>query len=164
MKKQSSSGKQLSWQFALVVALVIGASIYQSKQPAKHEFVPLVAAPQQEEARVEQASCDAVVAAWRAKQSDVMVECEGRVARILPDDNEGSRHQKFIVEILGGPSVLFAHNIDLAPRAPVRTGAMIGFRGEYEWTDKGGVIHWTHHDPKGRREGGWLRVDGHIYQ
>ncbi|BFL70440.1 hypothetical protein SKB0120_15020 [Moraxella osloensis] len=38
--------------------------------------------------------------------------------KVLKDDNEGSRHQKFLVKIDNYPNitVLIAHNIDLAPR------------------------------------------------
>jgi hypothetical protein len=46
----------------------------------------------------------------------------------------------------------------------VREGEMIEFYGEYEWNDKGGVIHWTHHDPKGKHAGGWLRYQGKLYR
>ena len=84
--------------------------------------------------------------------------------RVLPDDHAGSRHQRFILRVAGGVSVLVAHNVDLAPRVPVALGDSVELRGEYEWNDRGGVIHWTHHDPDGRREGGWIRQDGRLYQ
>lgn len=90
------------------------------------------------------------------------VQGRARVKKTLPDDNEGSRHQRFLLAVDGG-TVLVAHNIDLAPRAPVRVGGLVGFRGEFVWNDKGGVLHWTHHDPKGK-PGGWLEVGGRRYE
>ena len=90
---------------------------------------------------------------------------EGIVERILRDDSSGSRHQRFLVRTATGVTVLIAHNIDLAPRvASLREGDRVTFNGEYEWNDKGGVIHWTHHDPAGRHEGGWIRHAGKTYQ
>ena len=84
--------------------------------------------------------------------------------RLLPDDREGSRHERFIVRVEGGVTVLVAHNIDLAPRVPVAVGDSVELRGEYEWNDQGGVINWTHRDPDGRRAAGWIRVGGRTYQ
>jgi hypothetical protein len=99
--------------------------------------------------------------AFEQKQSDVQVGAEGRVTRVLSDDNEGSRHQRFIVELFSGHTVLIAHNIDLAPRvADLKVGDRVSFYGEYEWNPQGGVVHWTHHDPAGRHEGGWVELNG----
>ncbi len=92
------------------------------------------------------------------------LETSGRVSRVLRDDNEGSRHQKFILELGGGHTVMVAHNIDLAERIPVRRGQALTVRGKYEWNDRGGVIHWTHHDPDGRIQGGWIMLDNVSYQ
>lgn len=104
-------------------------------------------------------------AAYDNRQSGIQVQGRGVVTRILPDDNEGSRHQRFILRLDSGQTVLVAHNIDLAPRVDrLRTGDTVEFNGEYEWNSKGGVIHWTHHDPGGRHEGGWLKHGGRAYQ
>ncbi len=82
----------------------------------------------------------------------------GVVSHILPDDNQGSRHQRFTVRLASGLTVLIAHNIDIAPRiGNLREGDRIAFSGLYEWNDKGGVVHWTHHDPSGRYGGGYLQ-------
>jgi len=114
---------------------------------------------------VEQSAAPGAVAeAFRAHRSQVDVEAAGRVMRLLPDDREGSRHERFIVRVEGGVTVLVAHNIDLAPRVPVAVGDSVELRGEYEWNDQGGVIHWTHRDPDGRRAAGWIRVGGRTYQ
>lgn len=103
--------------------------------------------------------------AYQSQQSDVQVRGSGVVMRVLRDDNVGSRHQKFILKLESRQTLLVAHNIDLAPRvANLNVGDRIEFNGEYEWNSKGGVLHWTHHDPQGRHEGGWLKHNGRTYQ
>ena len=106
-----------------------------------------------------------IQAAYENRQSDVQVEGAGRVVKVLPDDNKGSRHQKFILELASGQTLLIAHNIDLAPRIrDLREGDSVSFYGEYEWNERGGVVHWTHHDPQGRHVDGWLKHQGKRYQ
>lgn len=99
-----------------------------------------------------------------SKQSDVQVEGVGRVVKILRDDTKGSRHQRFILKLNVGITVLIAHNIDLAPRVKnLRVGDTVSFYGEYEYNKKGGVVHWTHDDPRSRHENGWLLHRNIIY-
>ena len=106
----------------------------------------------------------AIISAFQARQSDILVEGAAIVKKILPDDNIGSRHQKMILKLPSGHTLLLAHNIDLAPRVPADEGDSIEFKGEYEYSEQGGVLHWTHHDPGRRREGGWLRHRGKKYE
>ena len=85
--------------------------------------------------------------------------------RVLPDDVDGSRHQRFIVQLASGQTLLITHNIDVAPRiVGLKVGDSVAFNGEYVWNDKGGVIHWTHHDPQGRHVAGWVMHNGKRYQ
>jgi hypothetical protein len=113
-----------------------------------------------------QDSGDAVLAnAFANRISNLQVAGQGTVIRMLPDDTNGSRHQRFILRLNSGQTLLISHNIDLAPRIEsLREGDTVGFYGEYEWNPKGGVIHWTHDDPQGRHPAGWLKHGGHIYQ
>ena len=106
-----------------------------------------------------------IKSAYENHQSDVQVKGSGTVVRILNDDNKGSRHQTFILKLSSGQTILIAHNIDLAPRInSISKGDQVQFYGEYEWNKKGGVVHWTHHDPKGHHTGGWLKHNGSTYQ
>ena len=106
-----------------------------------------------------------IAQAFAEQRSDVQVSGSGKVHRTLPDDTQGSRHQRFIMKLSNGQTVLVAHNIDLAPRIPrLQRGDMVGFSGEYEYNAQGGVIHWTHHDPAGRHTDGWLEHNGQRYQ
>lgn len=112
----------------------------------------------------EDRSAETIEALFESERSGVVVEIGGTVDRKLRDDLEGSRHQLFILRLSSGHTVLVSHNIDLAPRVPIDEGARIQLRGQYEWNDRGGVVHWTHHDPGGRRPGGWIEVDGERYR
>lgn len=106
-----------------------------------------------------------LTAAYQQQKSGVQLSGQGKVIAILPDDNEGSRHQRFILVINDQHTVLVAHNIDLAPRLDrLQKGDTVEFYGEYEYNPKGGVIHWTHHDPQGRHVEGWLKHKGVVYK
>lgn len=103
--------------------------------------------------------------AFETQADGVQVESAGTVVKVLKDDNDGSRHQRFIVQVDSGMTVLIAHNIDLAPRvSPLNEGDTVSFNGEYAWNAKGGVVHWTHHDPRGQHPAGWIRHDGRLFQ
>ncbi len=143
-------------QFGLLLLAVILFAVLQwqgGREPARPEV--------SSESRV---SAESVERAFAERASGVWVEVEGRVNRILSDDLRGSRHQRFILELPSGQTLLVAHNIDLAPKVPLKRGDRVSIHGEYEWNDRGGVVHWTHHDPDGRRDGGWIRHDDRLYE
>lgn len=103
--------------------------------------------------------------AYETQQSNLQVQGEGQVVRILSDDHDGSRHQKFILRLGSGQTLLVAHNIDLAPRiSTIAVGDVVKFYGEYEWNNKGGVMHWTHRDPNHAHAHGWLMHKGTKYE
>lgn len=100
-----------------------------------------------------------------SRASGGQLQGQGTVIKVLPDDNDGSRHQRFILKLQSGQTLLIAHNIDIAPRiGSLRNGDTVGFNGVYERNSEGGVIHWTHHDPGGRHAAGWLKHGGQTYQ
>lgn len=103
--------------------------------------------------------------AFKAKQSDVQIQGSGTVMKLLKDDLKGHKHQRFILKLTSNHTILIAHNIDLAPKIKtLKKNDTVEFYGEYEYNTKGGVIHWTHHDPKKRHIDGWLKHNNIIYQ
>lgn len=121
--------------------------------------------PQVQHSPASQPANTALYHAISARESGEQVHGIGTVVRVLPDDNEGSRHQRFILELASGQTLLVAHNIDVAPRvASIRSGGSVSFFGEYEWNERGGVIHWTHHDPQGYHVDGWLEYQGKRFE
>lgn len=146
----------------LVVGLVLyGLNNYRTKGPSPS--APPIAEGTHR-AELDNRGNQMVADAFREHRSGVVVEISGVVSRKLPDDLEGSRHQKFILRLPDDLTVLVSHNIDLSERIPVSLGDRLELRGQYEWSDRGGVVHWTHHDPQGRRPGGWIRHRDRIYR
>lgn len=142
---------------ALFLALALGAC-------GKSDVNNLQAVEASNTASIAEVSNAEIEQAFKAKKSDVQVSGQGVVIKLLKDDNNGSRHQKFLVKINAQQTLLFAHNIDLAPRVPLQAGDEISFYGEYQYNPKGGVIHWTHHAPRGDHVAGWIMHNGQKYQ
>ncbi|OGY22104.1 MAG: hypothetical protein A2126_00075 [Candidatus Woykebacteria bacterium GWB1_45_5] len=101
-----------------------------------------------------------IAEALEKKISDVPVTVEGKAIEILEDDRSGEPHQRFIVQINSGQTILIAHNLEYAYRVPVKVGDRIEVHGTYEWNELGGVIHKTHHDDRGVHEDGWINFVG----
>jgi hypothetical protein len=102
--------------------------------------------------------------AWEQGLSNFKIRCSGVVVRKLPDDLEGSRHQKFILQLATGQTLLVAHNIDLAPRvARLKLRDRLIINGEYIWNEEGGIMHLTHRNPSGFGFHGWIRKNGRTY-
>ncbi len=98
------------------------------------------------------------------RDTGTWIDIKGVVTRLLSNDNDGSRHQRFIIDIGNRQTLLIAHNIDLAKRVPVGIGDRVQVRGMYEWNDLGGLVHWTHHDPQGIEDGGYVRYRRNDYR
>lgn len=168
MRGSGSRGRRPLW---VIIIVVVMAGISQLSGNGNFSLSQLWSGFQTPSAEVAQGAGTATADESRlrraisAQQSDVQIRGEGAVTRLLRDDMKGSRHQKFLMRVAGGTTILVAHNIDLAPRIDsLKVGDRISFYGEYEWNDKGGVIHWTHHDPGGRHVDGWLEHAGRRYE
>jgi len=141
-------------KFVLVLAVIVGIYVGSTQLHVTHDSIA-----------AETSSNDAIADAFDAHRSGIQVTGQGVVSKVLSDDNDGSRHQRFILRLESGQTILVAHNIDLAPRLPsLMSGDTVLFNGVYEWNAEGGVIHWTHRDPDGQHLAGWLKHNGETFQ
>lgn len=157
---------------AIILVVIAGYLGFNNSQtgdanPSTSNFTPASSGSNQPHVNTREAAddLDKISTAFQQQRGNVQVQSKGQVITLLRDDNEGSRHQKFLLQLANGQTVLVAHNIDLAPRiANLQKGDVVEFYGEYEYSNKGGVIHWTHHDPQNQHVGGWLKHRGQMYQ
>ena len=100
-------------------------------------------------------------------ESGQEVTVEGAVVRVLATSGgQSGVHERFVVAVRAGNAeqdVLVADNISVGRAAPVRKGDDIVVRGELAIDASGPVIHWTHHDLRGRHESGFVRDRGVLY-
>ena len=146
-----------------ILGLVCAAAVGCSPTSVHQSSVPQSTVPQSSETL--SGGDEALARAFERRARNLQLEGRGVVRKVLSDDNDGSRHQRFVVALASGRTLLVAHNIDLAPRvAGLREGDVVSFSGEYEWNPEGGVIHWTHRDPSERHAAGWIKHNGKVYQ
>ena len=105
----------------------------------------------------------AVEKAYHNQQSGAMVEVSGQVIRILTDDKDDLQHQKFVIRLQNGQNLLVVHSIVDAEQVPISIHHEVTVRGEYTWTEPGGLIHWTRRDHSAKRRHGWIEHQGRKY-
>lgn len=101
-----------------IIVLLIAAYLGLDLSGHKNNSTPSSSIPanQRTETTFSNDGVDTIKAAYERRESNVQVQGSGRVKAILKEDNDGSRHQKFILILKNGLSILVAHNIDLAPK------------------------------------------------
>ena len=161
-KQKSNQNSLFSKRLPLLLFIAIGCFLYVTVW----HYRPIKGHGSTQQAISSDSSHDFILQdAFARRLNDIQVEGEGKISKLLPDDTGGIRHQKMIVVLNSGQSILLAHNIDLAGKIDsIRLGGIIAFKGEYVWSEKGGLVHWTHHDPKGHHVAGWLKYNEKIYQ
>lgn len=105
-----------------------------------------------------------IATAFANEDTGMMVEFEARVQRLLPDDRQGDHHQRFLVELNNGHTLVVSHNLSEADRVPLTPYDQVRVRGEYDWNPHGGVVYWTHRDPGIGLKHGWIEHKGVRYQ
>ncbi|HEY8678519.1 MAG TPA: DUF3465 domain-containing protein [Candidatus Dormibacteraeota bacterium] len=107
----------------------------------------------------------AIVQDFHDHQSNVEVTADGTVTTVFADRTSRTGvHEQFIVTLASGDiTVEVEHNISIGARVPVAEGDHVIVHGEYIWNARGGLIHFTHHDPQGTHEGGYIQDRGQTY-
>ena len=85
------------------------------------------------------------------------------VTRVLPDDDDGRKHQKWMVRLSNGKTLQAVYNSDMCPEVPIKVGDVIAMGGMFLWTNSGPMLHWLHHDPRANRPDGYVYVNGNYY-
>lgn len=94
--------------------------------------------------------------------SAVEVTASGQVARLMGSyASRTGTHEGFLVRS-GAFTLHVENNTTITGAIPLTKGETISLQGQYECND--GVIHWTHHDPRGRHPGGFIEAGGKIYR
>jgi Protein of unknown function (DUF3465) len=111
----------------------------------------------------DRALCDA----YSAGRSQVEVVADGTVTRVLGvAPGRVSPHEGFLLKLASGCSLVVRveANTDFTGSIPLTEGQRVAVKGEYEFYPRGGVVHWTHRDPRGRHEGGYISAGGQVYE
>lgn len=101
--------------------------------------------------------------AFHERQSEIMVEVSGRVVRLLMDDPQSPDCQQFVIRLENGQAVRVVHDTSRAPAVPLAVDDILTVRGEYRWTETGGVIQFTNRDHSRARRHGWIEHEGRRY-
>lgn len=105
-----------------------------------------------------------IIRAMNGHKNVNFVEGAGMVVtRLLPDDNSGLKHQKWMVRLSDGREMEAVYNSDMCPRVPVKVGDVVSMGGMFLWLGHNGMIHWLHHDPRGNRPDGYVELNGTFY-
>lgn len=108
----------------------------------------------------------AVCDAFRAGRSHVEVVAAATVTRVLGvASGRVSPHEGFLMQLTSDCRVVVRveANTDFTGAFALVRGDRVVVKGEYEYYPIGGVIHWTHRDPRGRHEGGFIQVGDKTY-
>jgi hypothetical protein len=94
--------------------------------------------------------------------SVVEITASGSVARLLGSyTSRTGTHEGFLLRS-GALTLRIENNTTITGPIPLSKGEPVSLQGQYECND--GVVHWTHHDPRGRHTGGFIQAGGKTYR
>jgi len=102
--------------------------------------------------------------AYHDQRSDFMAEVSGTVVRILAADPNRPRAQEFVIRLQNGLTLTVVHDKHDGGEVPAAIGDAVTVRGKYKWSETGGSLQNTQHDPSIERRHGFIEHDGKRYQ
>lgn len=84
--------------------------------------------------------------------------------RFFSSHHNHREHEQFDVRSDDGSAFRVIDNTTITSRIPVHAGDRVEVRGELVH-DRGRppIVHWTHHDPRGRHLDGFVSTGGRVY-
>jgi hypothetical protein len=87
---------------------------------------------------------------------------DATVVRVLGErEGRSGEHEGFIIRA-DGRTFRVEDNVGITGPVPLQRGDTVSLLGQLECDDD--VIHWTHHDPSGRHQSGYIKVNGKLYE
>ena len=108
----------------------------------------------------------ALCQAYAENRSHVEVVAEGVVTRLLGiQQGRVSPHEGFLMRLSSGCGLIVRVEVNTDFTGPItlNPGESVVVKGEYEYYPLGGVVHWTHRDPRGRHDNGYIEAGGRSY-
>jgi hypothetical protein len=102
--------------------------------------------------------------AFHEQRSDFMIEVSGTVVRVLTSNQNRPQTQEFVIRLENGQSLLVVHDKRASGGVPVSVDDRVTVRGEYKWSETGGRVQNTQHDPSVKRRHGFVEHKGKRYQ
>jgi hypothetical protein len=124
------------------VVVLVGAGWYWQSQPGSGYTVEMGFPPLEQ--------------AYHEGQSGFMSEVSGTVVRILVDEKSDTGNQQFFIRLENGQTLLVVHDQEAAGRVPVSIDDRVTVRGEYTWSETGGILKNTVRDLSPRRRHGFI--------
>jgi hypothetical protein len=87
---------------------------------------------------------------------------DAHVLHVLGErSGRSGEHEGFIIGV-SQRTFKVEDNTDITGPIPLHRGDIVSLLGQLECDDD--VIHWTHHDPRGRHPSGYIKVNGAVYE
>jgi len=121
------------------------------------------------------ASCAGGAQDWTNADARCRANANGHVEVYLPNatvtrvlgerESRSGLHEGFLIVPSPAQSarqIKVEDNVGITGPIPLRRGDIVSLLGQLECDDY--VIHWTHHDPRGRHPSGYVKVNGTLYE